>query len=264
MKIALNKRQKYFAHSFVMTALLYYFAGFVIEFDPVFFSIVFLAVLIGSYFVHLPNSNIKNILVSSILPLFLSLGFLLSYIFFPNLSQIFKILSLFVYAFIFYIVSLVNNVFLVVETRKEVIPLYRVASTWSKILIVVVAIPLLAGIYKLNTNSLLETGFACAAALLFYGYLLWSLRHSHEVKKFKIGEMSSIFSLAVFFVFAANISVSFFPSETFLRALFVSSVLIFGVSFIEAHLKNTLNKKLIREHMAISLIFLILIFIFNP
>jgi len=264
MKIKLNKRQKYLAHSLVLLGLLYYFSGATTRFDLIYVSFVLVVVLVGSYVTHRPNSTVLNTLVTGILPVFLTLGFILSYIYFPNLSKIFKLLSLGIYTFIFYIVSLVNNVFLVVETRKETIPLYRVASTWSKILIVVVAIPLLAGIFKIDINSLFETTLASLTAVLFYSYLLWSLKYNHEVKKYKKGELVAVFALGAFFVFAANISVSFFPTETFLRALYVSSVLIFGVSFIEAHLKNTINKRLIREHISITLLFLILLFIFNP
>jgi hypothetical protein len=264
MKIKLEKRQKYFIHSAVMLALLYYFSGTTRNIDLAYLGLVILVLLVSSYIVHRPNSTPLNILATGILPVFLTIGFILSYIYFPNLSNIFKILSLIVYGFILYICNLVNNVFLVVETRKETIPLYRVASTWSKIMIVVVAIPLLAGIFKINLNSLVETGLACITSLMFYIYLMWSLKYNHEVKKYKVGELISIFLLGIFFVFTSNLSVSFFPTETFLRALFVSSVLIFGVSFIEAHLKNTINKKLIREHIVISLLFLILIFIFNP
>ncbi|MFC1756009.1 hypothetical protein ACFLZK_01325 [Patescibacteria group bacterium] len=264
MKIKLNKRQKYFIHAALLLGLLYYFSGNTTRFDLAYAALVLVVVLVGSYLTHRPNSTVLNTLATGIMPVFLTLGFVLSYIYFPNLSRVFKLLSLGVYAFIFYIVSLVNNVFLVVETRKETMPLYRVASTWSKILIVVVAIPLLAGIFKMDINSLFETALASLATILFYIYLLWSLKYNHEVKKFKKGELVAVFALGTFFVFAANISVSFFPTETFLRALYVSSVLIFGVSFIEAHLKNTINKKLIREHSLLTLIFLILLFIFNP
>lgn len=264
MKIKLSRRQKYFIHSLILLGFLYYFSGITTKLDLVYVGLVLVVVLLGSYITNRPNSTIVNTLATGILPVFLTLGFILSYIYFPNLSRIFKILSLGVYAFIFYIVSLVNNVFLVVEDRKETIPLYRVAATWSKILIVVVAIPLLAGIFKIDINSLLESVLATFTTILFYIYLMWSLKYNHEVKKYKKGELFAVFALGSFFVFAANISVSFFPTETFLRALYVSSVLIFGVSFIEAHLKNTINKKLIREHSLITLLFLILLFIFNP
>jgi hypothetical protein len=221
-------------------------------------------VFIGSYVVHQPNSKVANILITGILPASLTLGFMLSLIYFPNLSTVFKLLSLAGFSFIYYLTLLVNNVFLVVESREETIPLYRVASTWSKILIVAVAIPLLAGVFKINLNSFSETILASLSALLFYTYLIWSLKHNHEVKKYRRGELFGLFALTTFFVMAANLSVSFFPTETFLRALYVSSIMIFSVSYIEGHLKNVINRRLITEHLVISFIFLVLLFIFNP
>ncbi len=263
MKIILDKRQKYVAHSLILLGLLYYFSGSTDRSGLAYILMVLAVVLVGSYLTHKPNAKPLNILVTGILPVSLTLGFILSLIYFPNLSNIFKITSLLVYTVLFYLVCLVNNVFLVVETRGETIPLYRVASTWSKILVVVVAIPLLAGIFKLNVDSLQQTLLVSLASALFYFYLVWSLKYNHEVKKYKIGEMLALLTLGVFLVAASNLAVSFFPSETFLRALYVSSVLIFGVSYLEGHLKNTINKKLITEHILISLLFLTLLFVFN-
>jgi hypothetical protein len=264
MKITLEKRHKYVVHSLILLGLLYYFSGLTNSIGIFYIISVLLVALIGSFITQRPNSTIANTLVTGILPVSLTLGFVLSLIYFPNLSRIFKTLTLLVFSFIFYLVSLVNNVFLVVKTRKETIPLYRVASTWSKILIVIVAIPLLAGIFKINLNSLSETMLAGLSALLFYVYLIWSLKYDHEVKKYRKGELISLLALGVFFVLASNLAVSFFPTETFLRALYVSSIMIFGVSYIEGHLKNTINKRLISEHLVISTIFLILLFVFNP
>lgn len=264
MNIKLEKRHKYIIHSLLLSGLLYYFSGFAEDLNPWFISFVLIFVLAASYITQRPNSTLVNTFVTGILPISLTLGFMLSLYYFPNLSTIFKLLSLAGFLFIYYLTLLVNNVFLVVESRGETIPLYRVASTWSKILIVAVAIPLLAGIFKINLNSFVETLLAGLVAVFFYVYLIWSLKHSHEVKKYKVGELIGNLTLATFFVLAANLSVSFFPTETFLRAMYVASIMIFSVSYIEGHLKNLINKKLISEHLLISFLFLILLFIFNP
>ncbi len=264
MKIKLEKRHKYIIHSLLLLGILYYFSGVLEQFNVFSVSAIVLFVLVGSYVIQKPNSTVVNTLATGILPASLTLGFILSLIYFPNLSNIFKLLTLAGFAFIYYLTLLVNNVFLVVESREETIPLYRVALTWSKILIVTIAIPLLAGVFKVNFNSFIETLVAGFSALLFYTYLIWSLRHNHEIKKYKIGELIGLFGLCTFFVMVANLSVSFFPTETFLRALFVSSIMIFCVSYIEGHLKNIINKRLISEHLFISIIFLVLLFIFNP
>ncbi len=264
MKVSLEKRHKYLIQSLMFLALFYYF--FILSGERGLSTVLFMLALvyISSYIAHRPNSNLLNMLITGILPAFLVVGVYLSLIFFPNLSQTFRILSLLMFTIIFYLISLVNNVFLVVESREEVIPLHRVAITWSKILMVVIAIPLLAGIFKMSLNPLLETALAGLVTLLFFIYLTWSLKYNQDVKKYNKGEIVSILGLGIFVVSLAGISVSFFPTETFLRAIFISSVLMFGVSYVEAHLKNVVNKRLITEHLIISVLFLILLFFFNP
>jgi len=264
MKLVIEKRHKYVALSLLLLGLLYYFWGTGRPTGGFYVGGVLIVTLVGSFLVQRPNSRLINTLVTGILPLSLTLGFVLSLIYFPNLSRIFKLLTLLVYAFILYMVLLVNNVFLVVEERREIIPLYRVASTWSKILISTVSIPLLAGLFKLNQNALVETAVSGLSAFLFYLYLLWSLKYNHEVKKYRAGEAIGILALCIFFVMSATLAVSFFPTETFLRALYVSSVMIFGLSYVEGHLKNTINRRLITEHLLISVVFLLLLLVFNP
>jgi hypothetical protein len=264
MKIEVTKKHKYLVQALIASGVLYYFSQNMAERGLVATFVLIAYIVFSSFIVHRPNSKFLNIIITAILPAGLVTGVILSLIFFPNLSLFFKVGSLFGFAILFYIISLVNNVFLVVESREEVIPLYRVASTWSKILIVIVAIPLLAGIFKISYNPLLESFLAGAASLLFYLYLVWSLRYNPDTKKYKIGEISSIVTLGVFLTISANLAVSFFPSETFLRALFVSSILIFGISYVEAHLKNVINRRLITEHLLISILFLFLLIFFKP
>lgn len=264
MKLKITKKHKYALQALIISGLLYYFSQNISEDGAKEIIVLSVLTMASSFFVHQPNSKLLNILVTSILPVSLIAGVTLSLVFFPNLSITFKTFSVVGFAVLFYVIALANNVFLVVETRKEIIPLYRVALTWSKILIVVVAIPLLAGVYKMSFNPLLETAVTSFIALLFYLYLIWILKYSHEAKKYKVGEIVAILAFGVFITGASNISVSFFPTETFLRALFISSVLIFSISYIEAHLKNVVKKRLITEHLIISLAFLFLLVVFTP
>lgn len=264
MKLSLDKRQKYFLLSLATVGVLYFFEKELPEINFTLIIISALLVLVGSFVVHLPNSKLVNTLITSILPLALLFGYLLSLVFFPNLSEIFKLASLVAFGGLFYMISLVNNVFLVVESREEPIPLYRVAVTWSKILIAAVSIPLLAGLFKISINSFGEALLTTAVSLLFFVYLVWLLRYNPDTKKYKVGEIATVLALGAFMLPVSSLSVSFIPTETFLRALYVSSILIFGLSYIEAHLKNSITKKLISEHIAISLVFLLILFIFRP
>ena len=264
MKFSISKRQKYAALSIILLTTLYFLADGAVERGVTYGLLLAGVALVGSYIVHIPNSRPRNILITSVLPVSLVVGVLLSLIYFPNLSDLFRIVSLLGFGALFYIISLVNNVFLVVDSRQEVIPLYRVAQTWSKILMVVVTIPLLAGMFKISFNAFYETIVTVLIALAFFGYLFWTLKHNPDAKKFKVGELLAILGIGAFAVGTANIAVSFIPTETFLRALFVSSILVAGISYLEAHLKNQVNRKLISEHAIISLIFLVLLFIFQP
>ncbi len=227
-------------------------------------TVILILVLVGNHIVHTPNSTIKSTVITSIVLYSLIVGFILVSAFFPNLSVLMKRLSYVLFFSLFYILSLVNNVFLVVSSREESIPLYRVAVTWSKILISLISIPLLAGLFKISVNAFGETLLILLLSILFYIYLIWFLEHDADVKNYKAGELITLIILGSFLVVLANIAVSFFPTETFLRALFVSSILIFGISYIEAHLKNSITKKLITESLTLSVIFLVLLFIFHP
>ncbi len=264
MHIDITRRQRFFIFTAALSVLVYFYLKQLPQINIPLIAIIGLLIPVGSFWAHSPNSRILNIIVTSITPMALAGGYMLSMAFFPNFSNIFKIASIVVFANIFYILLLVNNVFLVVESRKEPIPLFRVAITWSKILIAAVAIPLLAGVFKISVNSFFEAGITTGLSLLFFIYLTWALRHDTDVKTYKIGEIAAIVAFGSFMVTVASISVSFIPTETFLRAMYVASILIFGISYFEAHLKNSITKKLINEHIAISLLFLILLFVFKP
>ena len=91
----------------------------------------------------------------------------LALLFFPNISLIFKLSAIVAFSFLDYVILLINNVFLVIEDREEVIPLYRVAVTWSLILQIIVLIPLVASVYKFNVSSFYQ---AAAVAVLSFFY----------------------------------------------------------------------------------------------
>ncbi|MFC1722437.1 hypothetical protein ACFL0C_02185 [Patescibacteria group bacterium] len=264
MNFRITKRHKYIIQSLIMVIYLYVFAIDPLERGPLFFTFGAILSLVLSFASHFPNSKVLNTIITNIVSVFLVLGVMLSLYFFPNLSMTFRILSLLVFSAIYYLILLVNNVFLVVEDRGELIPLYRVALTWSKILIAAVTIPLLAGIFKISTLSMFEALTSVLISTVLYLYLVWSLKFNPDVKKYKVGEILTVLSFTLFIVGCASLSVSFIPTESFLRALFVSSVVLFGVSYIEAHLKNAVNRRLISEHLIISFLFLLLLLVFKP
>ena len=183
-----------------------------------------------------------------LMPLHLVAGGILSLIFFPNLGQPVKLLFIVFIGMGFYLVSLISNVFMVVQERSELIPLYRVAVTWGQIMMVVVTIPFYAGVFKLPINSVYQILITSVSAFLFCIYLVWILRYDSETKKVRGAEYVLFSVIVSFMVFAGGISASFLPTESFLRALFVSTVLMLGLSYLYGHLRNNISKKILAEY----------------
>jgi hypothetical protein len=259
----IEKKHKYLLYSFVISVLVFMFSFGVEEYRVYLALIVFAVTLLGAIISHYPNVSVSNIVTTLLLPGHLVAGALLSLIYFPNLGLPIKILLLVSFGLIFYIVSLANNVFLVVEERGEPIPLYRAAVTWSHILIVLVAIPYFAGIYKLPINAFYQNGLTSFFALLFSLYSMWFLKFDADVKRVGVEERLVLGLFVIFMVFIFGLMVSFFPAESFLRALFVASVLMSGLSYLQSHLKNSVTKKSVIESFIITAIFFILLIVFK-
>ena len=213
---------------------------------------------------HTLNFFIKRTYLSIlVLPLVLILGSILSLVYFPNLGLPTRTLTIGAVGALMYAISLMNNIFLVVFERGEVIPLYRVALTWSQILLIVVSIPFFSGIFKLPVNSIYQSLVVAGASGLFASFLWWAQEMDPEVPDIDSKEelLNSLFVAFVVFVF--SISTSFFPSESFLRALLVSSVLMSALGYLQAHYKNVITKKLIMEYVLITFVFLLFVLFFN-
>ena len=227
-------------------------------------TLLFLVAFTGTLFTQYSSlSDYKSFLVL-ILPLGLTLGVLLTLYFFPNFSLIFKLLGFFIVSILYYLINLVNNIFLVVEEKADIIPLYRVALTWSQILLIIVSIPLFAGIYKLNVSPLLQAGYVGLLSFSFTLYFFWNLWFDKRVRKISLVDLVINCLLCTFFVVSTGLAISFIPSESFLRALFSASILLFGLNYLDAYMKNRINSSLMYQYGVISLIFLIFILIFRP
>ncbi|KKS66322.1 MAG: hypothetical protein UV35_C0018G0001 [candidate division WWE3 bacterium GW2011_GWB1_42_6] len=214
--------------------------------------------------VHYPNVTYKNIFMAVLLPMNLALGGTLALLFFPNISLIFKLSAIVAFSFLDYVILLINNVFLVIEDREEVIPLYRVAVTWSLILQIIVLIPLVASVYKFNVSSFYQAAAVAVLSFFYSLYQIWVTRYDKDAKNAGVAERIFLSLIVFFFVFAGVIGVSFVPSEPFLKALFTSSIAMFGLSYVSAYLKNEINKKFIFQYAFITMFFLVLMLIFRP
>ncbi len=261
-KVTLSKKHKFALLSIAICGLFYYS---LVTSTPVIGWLVLLSI-VGTYFVQSSNFKLRpfNFLSINILTLHLIFGAYLSFLFFPNLGYNFKLMAILAIGVLYYICCLINNVFLVVDEREELIPLYRVATTWSRISIVVIAIAYFAGVFKLPVNTFAQCTIVAVSTALLVLYILWSIRFDKDSKKMKRGEMAFIATLASFILYAVNVSVSFFPTESFLRALFVSTALMFSINLVYGHCKNDIKKRMLTEHFFISFTFFVLLIIFRP
>ena len=157
---------------YLIQTLLFLVFGYIlfIHFDysvvlELFISLLF--ILIFLLIAHYPNVKLNNVVYGSILPFQLVTSATLFFYFYPNLSYIFKVGALLIFSLLYYIVAFVDNVLFVVQDREEQIPMYRVASTWSQILSVVISIPLYSSIFKLDTLFIWQSFFVFISALLF-------------------------------------------------------------------------------------------------
>jgi hypothetical protein len=259
----IDKKIRYTSQAFLFGGFLT-FAYFNISFTTInLFLIGMSLVMIGSIFVHYPNFKLDGLIISLILPVHLLLGAILFLEYFPNLGDVFRFIVILSFTVLYYIVLAADNVFLVVHDREELIPLYRVAVTWSLILIIIIAIPLFSGLFKLPFNPFFHVISATVSAFLFNMYQIWISKYDEDAKDLKIGESILISFMVAFMVLVALITTMFIPTESFLRAIFVASALMFGLNYANSYLKNTTSKTMMAEYFLISLIFLFLLILFT-
>lgn len=257
--IKLEKKNKYLIHAALVTGVVFLYAT---HLDFKWAIIAVIITLMGTFIVQYPNNKPVHFIINNLLPLHLIVGALLSLNYFPNLGLPVKIFFVISMGLGFYIVSLINNVFLVVEEKKELIPLYRVAVTWSQIIFVVITIPFFAGVFKIPANSFIQNAIVSFSSFLFATYLLWLMGFDTEAKKVRGLEYILLSLFVAFAVLVAGLSTSFIPTESFLRALFASSVLMLVLNYLSNYLKNSITKKSIIDYVLITFVFFVFLIIF--
>jgi hypothetical protein len=144
------------------------------------------------------------------------------------------------------------------------IPLYRVAATWSMILGVVAAIPLFSGIFRASLNAVYQNGLVGMIAFVLNIYQLHVYSYDPDAKRVRVGEGFYLSLITTFFVLCGGIGVSFMATEPFLRSMFVSGVLMFGLNYTSAYLKNETSKKILFQYFLIIFAFLLVLLFFIP
>jgi hypothetical protein len=127
------EKKQVFNPVFLVGVFIYVFTQGVINVSfPTLGMFSLILVSTGVLVTHYPGVTKGNFLYSILMPLGVLSGAILSLHFYPNLGSVFKILVILFFSGLYYLVSLSDNVFLVVYDREEIIPLYRVAVTWSR------------------------------------------------------------------------------------------------------------------------------------
>lgn len=262
--LSFSRKQEYIVYSAIGSVLL----GSVWTYEGmsqrVVAIIALLFVVLGALFVQRKNLKKENFLYIVILPTHLAIGVILSVLYFPNLGLLVKIGSLVFNALILYAASLVNNIFLVVLYKQGMIPLYRAATTWLLILLVITAIPFYTGILKLPLLVFIQYGVIGLSAWLFSLYTLWVTSLDIEANKPDTVESIYLSAFSAFLVVVAGISASFIPTEPFLTALYVATYLMFVLGYIQAHLKNNVTRRLLLEYISIIITFFVILLLFKP
>jgi hypothetical protein len=210
------------------------------------------------------KKEFSTVFFAGSMPFFLVLGCFLFYCYYPNLSLNIKILASAFYVFLLYTLLLLNNVVLVVGSREVNIPVYRAALNWVQIILLSSSILLFTSFSRLQIHPLIQLVLITLVSLVFYGYLLWVFSDEREIKAIKSHEALSLIIGLSSLVGWAFFSVIFFPTESFLRGLFVSSVFLLGLGYVQLYLKNSLSKRNLRDYLLICSTFFVLVLVFRP
>ncbi|MFA5776266.1 MAG: hypothetical protein WC988_01795 [Patescibacteria group bacterium] len=269
------KKLRFLILSAVLISVCYFLSRGYLSFNNVlqpmlfvkYVSFIALISVLSSLFVQYlsgGDKDIKIVFFTGITPFMLTLGCFLFFVYFPNLSLILKVLTGFFNFILLYTLLLLNNVILVVESREVNIPVYRVAINWVQIVLLSVSLVLFTGIFKTFFQPLIQVSLITASSYIFYQYLIWVYSNDKDIRLLRPLE-SVILSLANTLLVGWGASLMlFFATESFLRGVFVASVFLLGLGYIQLYLKNALSKKGVWDYLLICSVFLTILVLFRP
>ncbi len=263
--LKVDKKARFTIYSALVSLFVLLFAfGGSFEYRVLYTFLALACSILGVFIIQFPSVSFRNFSTHSLMPFHLTVGVLGSFYYFPNLSIYIKITLVILFFIALYIASLINNIFLVIEERSESIPLYRAALTWMQILLISLTIPFFASVFKINVNAIVQNFIASLSSASLVMYLIWSYSFEDSHKNLSRGEKSSLVIFTMFFVFFSGLAVSFIPTESFLRSIFVASVFMFCLNYVSETLKNNVTMNLIVQHLVITATFLAILLVFNP
>lgn len=259
----ITKKQKYVGLA-VTFFLVSYLSTFVdVSYLGIYLVLAILFFVMGTLFVQRPN-NIWAAAYMSLLPSLLVISTISSLFYFPYLSLVVKLGAIGLAASLYYAVLVVENIVNVSMEYEKGIPLYRAAQTWIQVLIVVVSIPLFSSYFKVDVSPLIQSALLSLTTFFLSMHTLWVLKFDPDVRVSSI-KTSILDSLMLSFaIFAVSSGVSFFPTEPFLKAIFLASVLMGLLGYLIAHYKNLVTNRLVTEYIFVSSVFLGILLLLQP
>jgi len=221
--------------------------------------VVFIINLVALY----PGYKFKDLVIISFLPLVITSSTIMGLIFFPNLSYLFKYLLMFFSGGLFYLSLLINNLIIAEKVEDSSLPLFRVGQVWLQILLIILTIPFITVIYKLNFKFYLQS-LAIFLYLFISSYVYLHTYLISKEGKVSLKEYVLLLFEMIYLPVIASIATSFISAESFFRATFITSVYMSMVSYARNYIDNSLNKRLIIQYIVISAFFLLVLIAFKP
>ena len=274
-KLVNFKKLRFIIVSILLVFTAYYFAGSYHRLEdqaaPALLAkyiliVAFISIAISLFVQYLDGGDrgSREMIFVGLTPFFLCLGVMFFYLYYPNLSITIKIVAGLFYVGLLYTLLLLNNVLLVVKGREEIIPVYRVAVGWVQIVLLSVGITVFTGLHRLPIQPLVQTLTVSLVAFFFYNYSLWVYSFEKEIRKVKTLESFVITASLAVFTGWTSFTTLFYSGETFLRGLFIASIFLLGLGYIQLYLKNSLSKKTLWDYIAVTLGFFTVLVLFKP
>ncbi|HHH14110.1 MAG TPA: hypothetical protein ENJ78_00185 [candidate division WWE3 bacterium] len=202
----------------------------------------------------------QNLFKIVLMPSLLVISSYLLLSFFPNLNTFFKFSFIVFTSLVLYFMLLSLNVFLVVEEKGSTIPLIRPARTTFLLLEIYTFFLFVTSLYKvLLPDPLTEATFLFQFTLVFlitYFFAQaywWSQNLESDISSFVGNESLTV----AFFVLVIAISLSFFSTESFFRALSLVATYYVSINFIESVVTHKFIKSQYWEYFLITLLIIL-------
>lgn len=217
-----------------------------------------LAILSGFFSVFALREGLSGIeyLTLISLPVLFTFGMSSMLYYFPNFSSFFRFLFLGTYAFFFYVILLSANIFNVAVEKP--IPLLRASYTAWFLVTIFAVFPLYTLVYKSDLNLLFSLLLIASITFLLTFQSLWTV---FLPKKFEFVTLYG--SLLVTLILAeVSLTLSFFPMESFFRALGLSTAYYIVLGFTHHYFRKSLTKRIYLEYFILfALVSLIIILV---